>query len=65
MRVDAASTAVVSYVVAILGAVRAPSASNISGLLLIAIEQLSFNGLSFLICSFTYFHRERNVFFFS
>jgi len=59
MRVDAASTAV-NYVVAILGAVRAPSASNISGLLLIAIEQLSF-----LICSFTYFHRERNVFFFS
>jgi len=59
MRVDAASTAV-NYVVANLGAVRAPSASNISGLLLIAIEQLSF-----LICSFTYFHRERNVFFFS
>ena len=59
MRVDAASTAV-NYVVAILGAVRAPSASNISCLLLIAIEQLSF-----LICSFTYFHRERNVFFFS
>lgn len=62
IRVDPASPAA-GHAVAILGAVEAAGPSYFSHSTNRNSAALSFNGLSFLICSFTSFHRERNVFF--